>query len=182
MACCRSVDQDVARVAKILATRHGEIVTILRLLETMVHGDTPSPAAFINSVYSTPVGYFDLCTGNRQPARTVSGGDGSFAYAFLEGLSLLQAKPQRPVLLLAGEEAVPEPFAGVAAGREHPWAAAVLIGGCDAGGDPVMLDLANEARAARHGSDALDFLAWWVSGAAAFVLRHEGRQWRWRRR
>jgi hypothetical protein len=185
VSCCGSADQDVSGVAKVLATRHGEIVTTLRLLETLVRKDIPSPAGFINSVYHTPVGYFDLCTGNRHTARAVSGGTASFAYAFLESLSLLHQRPERPVLVVAGEESVPQPFTEAAGGRDHPWAMAVLLEAREGAGKSVALEFRpgpEDEPAGEPGTDALDFLAWWISGSAAFTMMHEQRRWTWRRR
>jgi len=183
VSCCRSANQDVSAVTKVLATRHGEIVTTHRLLQTLARKDMPSPAAFIHSVYHTPLGYFDLCSGNRHTARAVSGGTASFAYAFLEGLALWQQHGGRPVLVTAGEEAVPEPFTAAAGGREYPWAMAVLLG---ASGESVALEfhagVGEEPADDKPASDALDFLAWWVSGSAAFTMAHRQRRWTWRRR
>lgn len=183
VSCCRIAGQDVSAVTKVLATRHGEIVTTLRLLETLVRKDIPSPVGFIHSVYHTPVGYFDLCSGNRQPARAVSGGAASFAYAFLEGMALWHQNEGMPVLVMAGEEAVPQPFTTAAGGRDHPWAMAVLLG---AGGESVALEFhpgaADQSAEDEPSLDALDFLAWWVSGSAAFTMMHRQRRWTWRRR
>ena len=191
MACCRSADREPSTVAKVMATRHGEIATTARLLETLARDDTPSPTAFINSVHHTAIGYFDLCTGNRQPARAVSGGAGSLGYGFLEGLSLLHREPGRPVLLVAGEDAVPAPFTTMAGGRTHPWAVALLLETAGGTGRSVTMEFLasrqpepanDDPGVAEVQKDALDFLSWWVSGSTTFTMDGENNRWRWTRR
>ncbi len=180
--CCRQAGEDPAKVATVLACRHGEIDTTVKILDAMSNGESVSPARFINSVHHTALGYYDLCTGNTQPSRAVSGGAGSFGYGFLECLALISIEPERPVLLIAGENLVPAPFYEESCGRDHPWAVALLLGMEDSGTRKLRLEfLPRETDKTSCEDDGLDFLTWWVEGTASLTLGRGRHRWRWER-
>lgn len=103
---------DPAAVAKVLASRHGEIHTLLRLFESLAASEPLSPTAFSHSVHHSAVGYFGVTHGNTHPSRAVSSGQNSLAAGLLEAMGLLARDPETPVLLCLADEIFPPGFPG----------------------------------------------------------------------
>lgn len=94
--------------ALVLASRHGEIDVLHRILGQILSREPVSPTHFSNSVHHTPLGYFSLAHANRHPARAVSAGMRTWEAGWLEAFCLAQAQPELPILLLYAEDVFPE--------------------------------------------------------------------------
>jgi hypothetical protein len=170
-ACCEA---DLRReVACVFASRHGSFATTVSLLEDLVSDAPLSPARFSHSVHNTQAGLFSIWARNRQPSTALAAREETFAHGLLEAACLVHREPERPVLLVVGDEAVPPPLEPVAGQAHGPHALALRLG---PGGS---LRLRLEATAADPGEGragaaawppALEFLRWWLSGGATLRL------------
>lgn len=94
--------------ALVLASRHGEIDVLHRILGQILSREPVSPTHFGNSVHHTALGYFSLAHANRHPARAVSAGERTWEAGWLEAFCLAQAHPELPILLLFAEDVFPD--------------------------------------------------------------------------
>jgi predicted hotdog family 3-hydroxylacyl-ACP dehydratase len=97
----------------VLASRHGEIDVLSKLLDQIHAATLVSPTQFSNSVHHTSLAQFSLAFANRQPARAVSAGAQTWEAGWLEAFCLAQAHPQDPVLLIFAEDIFPDGFPGL---------------------------------------------------------------------
>lgn len=111
----------------IYCSRNGEIITLKALFDDLYFNEPLSPTQFSNSVHHTPTGYFSLITKNQRISRTVSGGEDCFACGLLECISLQPKDPERPILMLYGDEFAPEPFDVLLEKPEFPFSVALLF-------------------------------------------------------
>lgn len=185
-SCCRDAGAPCDAVRLVVASRHGDMAVMARLLKALSEKDTLLPADFTNSVHHTAAGYWGLVAKNRQASRSIAGGEASFCYGFLDAAGMLRHDPARPVLLVAVEDVLPEPFDGLVGGRCIPYSVALLL---EAEGEPgsgrVALGFGGPAGGDGAGSDgtigipALDFLRWHVGGQDALEMRIGQRRWQW---
>ena len=188
-----------SRVATVFATRFGPLGAIVENLDSLAAGRSPSPMTFSHAVHNTALGLYSIWTQNRAPGSALAAGAATFAHGWLEAALLLQREPARPVLLVAGDAALPPallPLAG--AEPPGPHALALLLRAPRAGdgeraGEIVRFGLASgvalespapEMSAARAGAalpPPLEFLRWWIAGEKPLALDCQGRTWRWER-
>ena len=136
---CRRTGTDASRVAVVLASAHGEIRILEKLLDEMARGQTLSPIDFCNSVHHTATGYLSIAVSNRGIARTVSAGDRTFEAGLLETFVLLVSGRADRVALLVGDEAVPAVF-GAPATAKAPCPGAALLFAAGDGDDALCAD------------------------------------------
>lgn len=166
-------------VRLVLASRHGEMTTTYALLEALARDEAPSPARFSHAVHNAPAGIFSVVTGNRVGARAIAAGRETFASGLVEAAAALAREPERPVLLVVGDEPVPGAFARFSDEVPCSYALALRLGptGAEAGsGDGSALHVRLEAHAppaAEHSEQtwphALSFLRWWLAPSGAFL-------------
>lgn len=170
---CQTSGVDPAHVHHIHCSRHGEIVTMRQLFDSLFAGTPLSPALFSSSVHHTPTAYFDLAAKNTLLSRTISAGESAFACAILEVSGLLRKYPAVPVLLTFGDEPPPEPFRDAEAAPEFPHAVAFLFASQPAGGT-VPLHFRRVSPVAHPPAlprdTAVNFLRWLTGQAAQFQL------------
>ncbi|MCP4004221.1 MAG: beta-ketoacyl synthase chain length factor [bacterium] len=114
-------------VTSVFASRHGGFTTMVSLLECLAEDAKLSPARFSHSVLNTPAGLFSIWAGNQRASTCVSAGAHTFAYGFLEALSMLRRQPGRPVLLIVGDESIPEPLLELSDDDHGAHAVALLL-------------------------------------------------------
>jgi len=188
MDCCRRAKVSCSDVQIVFASRHGEMGTTLTLLEQLAKGETLSPTDFSGSVHHTSLGYFTMAVKNRRPARAVAGGEASFCYGFLDALGMLGETGGLPVLLIAADEALPAPFAGLIGKTNQPYAIAFLLGSARYSQkgtvslempSPMSRPRRRAARTRSSGIPALNFLHWFLEGKKSLEWRLAERMWRW---
>ena len=108
-----------ASVDVVFASRFGEIRVLETLLEAIYSGEALSPLDFCNSVHHTPTGYLSIAAKNQGISRTVSAGELTFGAALLETWQLLATGRSQRVVLLCGDESVPDFFIP---GEKHEFA------------------------------------------------------------
>ena len=178
--CCE--EQPPADVACVFASRHGSFATTISLLEDLARDAPLSPARFSHSVHNTQAGLFSIWARNPLPSVSVAAGAETFAHGFLEAVGRLHREPERPVLLVTGDESVPDPVAELADPALAPHALGLLLAG-DGAGAPLRLGLEacrTEAKPERW-PDALEFVRWWLSEEPTLRIARPPRAWTWTR-
>lgn len=117
---------DPSKIQSVFASAFGEIAIAIDQLEMMASDDGRiSPLSFTNSVHNTAAGVFSVARENRSMSTSLAAGELSVGYALLEAQALLDEGVPH-VLVVVGDEALPEPLYGL--GRWPAFAAAFLLG------------------------------------------------------
>lgn len=111
----------------VFASRHGELNRTMVMLRQLAQGEPLSPTAFSLSVHNTAAGIFSILREDRSPATAIAAGDETLGCALLEASCQLDAEPGLPVLVVYGDEPLPEEYRGYATGPEPHHALAVLL-------------------------------------------------------
>lgn len=170
---CQASGVDPAHVHHIHCSRHGEIVTMRQLFDSLFAGTPLSPTLFSSSVHHTPTAYFDLAAKNTLLSRTISAGESALACAVIEVSSLLRRYPAVPVLLTFGDEPPPEPFRAEGGAPQFSNAVAFLF---EAQPTEASVPLyfrrvaVTDAPAALTRDVVFDFLRWLTNGDAQFQM------------
>ena len=165
---CGLADKD-ARVPCVFASRHGQIVRSVGLLEDLARGVPLSPMDFSVSVHNATAGLFSIARGDRSPATALAGGRESFSAAVLEAQAMLLEGAEK-VLLVYHDETPPRALDGTWDGEAADWSLALLLGR-DQG---RILEMRLEDAPARDESDS----APQAYALARLLARGEGRE-RW---
>jgi hypothetical protein len=183
---CDETHTPSGQVNTVYCSRHGEMHTLRTLFDDLASASPLSPTLFGNAVHHTPTGYWSITAQNPLISRTISGGEESFAYGYLEASCLLRQYPELPVLLLVADECLPEPFATVEPSPPFSYAVALLL---RAGGDDgsILLDFRRSAPAAAtaptyYSEPVCDFLHWLVCAQDRAQLTTSAGGWQWQRR
>jgi hypothetical protein len=161
----------------VFCSQHGEIQRTTAMLIDMAAGIEPSPTAFSMSVHNTSAGLFSILLATQTPSTSIGAGAMSFVAGWIEAAAWLSAHPDHSVLLVAFDEAVPEPYRPYVEQVQCDYAVALLLSADQRGlaieqvasGDPWPWPLAPS------------FLAWWQSAEPAMTFSAERQGWRWRR-
>lgn len=111
----------------VFASRHGELNRTMTMLRDLAQAAPLSPTAFSLSVHNTAAGIFSIAREDRSPATAIAAGDETLGYALLEASCQFEAAPDRPVLVVYGDEPLPDEYRAFADGPETPHAVAVLL-------------------------------------------------------
>ena len=184
-ACC---DESLrGEVASVFASRHGSFTTTVAMLEKLARDEPLSPTQFSHSVHNTQAGLFSIWAGNQGIAQSLASRSETFEHGFLESVCLLARSRGRPVLFVTGDEALPEPVAGLSDDPGPPYAMALLLAqaGQDDGTGGVLdfdLEYPEHDHAPRPAwPKALEFLRWWLSEEDELRLGAPPRSFLWRR-
>jgi hypothetical protein len=131
-------------------------------------------------VHNTQAGLFSIFAGNRRPSMSVAGSADTFAHGFLEAAGVMHREQGRPVLLVVGDEPLPQALDGIADLHYGAYALALRL----EPGEQLALSLARSSADGpppRAWPDALEFLRWWLGDAPELRLAHPPREWVWRR-
>ncbi len=172
-------DKDMGMVTTVFASRHGDAVSNVPLLECLARGEALSPTRFSHSVHNAPAGLFSIAAGNRLPSASVAAAHGTFLCGYLESISMLNRHPESPVLFVMADEPLPPPLAAF---RDEPpgaYAVALLIE--PGAGVDLRPAMAGERVRRREWPDALEFLRWWRVGGSSVTLRAVASEWTWSR-
>jgi hypothetical protein len=180
---CEETQTPPHQVYTIYCSRHGEMQTLRTLFDDLAAASPLSPTFFGNAVHHTPTGYWSITAQNPLISRTISGGEESFVYGYLEASCLLNRYPEQPVLLIVADEILPEPFATAHPPPALSYAVALLL---RAGGHTGSFSLQfgrsdpGAARAPAYFSEPVcDFLHWLIcdQDRAQFITSAGGWQW-----
>lgn len=172
----------------ILASRHGELARTAGLLSSLADAETLSPAEFSMSVHHALAGLLSIHTGNRQGHGAVAAGADTFAFGFLEALSVTATDPDAAVLLIYYDAPLPEAYAELdpSSDLEQPLVLALRMS-APAGEAPVYVfdqhpvESPQSGAAVGTGRAPLDFLRFLLTDATIAHSAGAQMNWQWRR-
>lgn len=126
--CAGRVADGQGPLASVFASRHGDVVRAMPILEDLAQGLAPSPTQFSMNVHNAVAGVWSIARRDPSPSVSLAAGPETLAWGILEALSLHTATPEKPVLFVYGDEPLPPLFSGFADGELPPHALALLIG------------------------------------------------------
>lgn len=169
-------------VTSVFASRHGGFHNLLSMLEAL-SADLPlSPARFSHSVHNTPAGLFSIWARNHCASNSVAAGDATFGFGFVEAVAMLKRHPSRGVLLVCGDESVPEPMDRIA--DTNPGIHALgLVLNADSEGDALEFRIGpSQAQGdPRRAPDSLEFLRWYLGPERSLEICRDPYAWSWTR-
>ncbi len=171
---------ELATVATVFASRHGDTTTNIALLESLARCQPLSPTLFAHSVHNAPSGVFAIVTRNRFSSSSVAAGQATFPHGFLEASLMLRRSGSPRVLLVTADEPVPRPFEAFVDEPRAAYAVALLL----EPGEQLAFRPSVDGEKVRAVSwpAALEFLRWLCSGDPAVTLGGAGNFWTWTRR
>ncbi|WP_299795067.1 beta-ketoacyl synthase chain length factor [uncultured Shewanella sp.] len=110
----------------IFSSRHGELSRTLGLLDNIVEREPLSPTAFSQSVHNTASGIYTILKGNRAASTSIAAGEETLYQALIEAYAQLKQDPT-PLLLVFGDEPVPEVYSQFTDESELPVAMGFLL-------------------------------------------------------
>ncbi|MCW2236390.1 beta-ketoacyl synthase chain length factor [Azospirillum canadense] len=169
----------------VLASRHGELSRTLGILRAQSAGEPPSPAEFSMSVHHGLVGLLSIHTGNRAGHTALAAGPDSFGFGLIEALAGLAERPEEPVLLLYGDEPLPEPYDRFREDGdvEQPLVVALALGPAAAGEAALVMSAEPSDQVERPTGESaeLAFLRFLLSGGTSATAEGGRMRWEWRR-
>lgn len=152
-------------VRTVFASRHGAIDVAVKILTNVVTDEPVSPMQFSHSVHNAQAGLYSIAAANRQASSSLAAEADTFASAFLEALLHLERAPQTPVLVIVGDEPLPEKLLPLVDEPAAAYAAALLLSAGDTGIDFRLnsSDAAPETLAPLAWPQAIEFVRWWAS-------------------
>jgi hypothetical protein len=120
----RACAQGISDLRLVFASRHGELGYTVTLLRALAAREPLSPTLFSLSVHNAAAGLLSTTRADRAESTAIAAGDETLGYALLEGHCQLVASPQRPVLMVYGDAALPEEYR---VGQHSDEAAAVAV-------------------------------------------------------
>ncbi|MCP5040237.1 MAG: beta-ketoacyl synthase chain length factor [bacterium] len=185
---------EVGGVDSVFASRHGSFAQMISLLEDLASDQALSPRQFSHSVHNTQAGLFSIWANNNRPSCSISARDQTFPHGFLEATSLLHSRLRSlkdeasdsssnvPVLLVTGDEAIPDAVAELSNAPNGAYALALLLGpATEATGLELSFEVGGEPHEAEF-PPALTFLRWFLSDEPSLHLPFPERTWVWNRR
>ncbi|PWC36575.1 beta-ketoacyl synthase chain length factor [Azospirillum sp. TSO35-2] len=168
-----------ARARYVLASRHGELGRTLTILESLAAGDPPSPTEFSMSVHHGLAGLLSIHTGNRAGHTALAAGEDSFGFGLLEAAALLAERPGEPVLLLYGDDPLPDAYAAFREDGDAglPMVCALLL---EAGDDILFQAAPNRDGAPPALSAVSDFLRFLLAPERTVTSTGARMVWTWR--
>ena len=169
----------------VFASRHGEMSRTIRVLSDMAAGDPPSPAEFSMCVHHGLAGLLSIHAGNRKGHTALAAGADSFGYGLLEAAACLAENPDEPVLLIYGDEPLPEPYDAF---RDQPEATALpvtlalALAPPDQGKDTIMVSaVSRRLEDQSAGCVVSSFLRFLLSGQHSAAGPGGRMRWNWSR-
>ncbi|MBI2380633.1 MAG: beta-ketoacyl synthase chain length factor [Gammaproteobacteria bacterium] len=158
-------------IASVFASRHGELPRSAELLAQLAAGEPLSPMGFSLSVHNTASGLHSIVARDTAPSTAIAGGADSLTAGLLEALGRLAENPAAPVLLVYGDDRMPEVYGEFDSAKLMPHALALLL----SSGDTHRLSLETGAIGeAERECQSLELLRTLACGGAARLG-----DWRW---
>lgn len=176
-------DLDVSAVKSVFASQRGSLTVMMSMLEKLVDEKPLSPNKFSHSVHSTQAGLFSIWAKNALAHSALAAGRQTFAHGFLEAISLLHdgGDDGGPVLLVTGDEAIPETIVDHSVSVDGAYAVALVLKRVREGGIELRIEEGDGGIELDHSPEALRFLRWLLSGERQLRLPYPKRTWVWER-
>ncbi len=175
-----TTDEERGSVRTVFSSRHGAIHVAIKILASIAKEEAVSPLQFSHSVHNAQAGLFSIASGNREASSSVAGGTDTFAHGFLEAVLHLERRPEQAVLLVTGDEPVPDNVAHLVHEPEAAYATALLIAR-DGPGTRLHFSLDPKGANAQPCAwpDAVEFIRFLHAGDDALSIGRGRSQWRW---
>lgn len=171
LACAQQVLADDS-LPVIFATHHGELHRTFQLLTELGQDEPLSPTHFSLSVHNAAAGLLSILRQDQAPANVVVGGDDCLVLGLLEAAALLGSGTDELVLVV-GDQAVPEPYLVFQQGQQRDHALALRI----KAGNQVTLT-SGQGGCAEPWPLAMQ-LAGLLAAGASGPLQLTDREWQW---
>lgn len=157
----------------VFASRYGDMATSAALLSTLARREPLTAAAFSHSVHNAQAGVFSIATKNRAPASAVSAAGDTFGAAFLDAVAVMLRRKEARVLLVIGDDRLPDVFKPFEEPSAAPYAVALLL--TATGGRRVTFDPGGGDSAGQPSRPhALEFVKWLEGDAETVTLGTRG--------
>lgn len=181
VACqCIAIQGVIPGTPVVFASRHGECVRSVELLEQLAQRSPLSPTAFSLSVHNASAGLLSIARGDRSNNLALAAGASSVEHAVIEACGLLaDGAPQ--VILVAFDTLVPTVFTAYQDSREQALAWAWLLQAPQPQQPCISLAWSATAQppAANQDSGLLTVLRFQLAGAGRAERIADGRCWHW---
>ena len=174
----------VGEARYIFGTRHGELGRAVRIFRDIAEHQTPSPTDFSLSIHHALIGLLSIDAKNRAGHTALSAGRDSFGYSLAESAACLMERPDEPVLLIYGDDKLPEGYEAFREADDALLPLVVVLALRRPRDDAAALSVAVTARKgeeAQSESGAHDFLRFLLSGAPSAISVGDRMRWEWRR-
>lgn len=101
---------DPSQVSTVFASAHGEIETMVVLLDMIAQGEVLSPMRFKTSVHNAAGGLLSIATQSKRYSTALAAGEDSFAAGLLQAWLKLDSGEEETVALIVGDDALPHPL------------------------------------------------------------------------
>jgi len=178
--CCK--EAELAEVATVFASRHGNINESIDLLDRLAERKPLSPTKFSHTVHNAQAGLFSIAAANRRASSSIAAQQDSFASGYLEALTLLERDPDRPVLLVVGDVPLAATFAPLVEEPAVSYGLGLLLA-CNGEGTVLAFGHPPERGEPEptRWPQAIEFLRWYLSGESSLTLGNTRRPWKWER-
>lgn len=176
--CCS--EQQRSRVRSVFASRHGAIHVAVKILGGMASGQPASPLQFSHSVHNAQAGLYSIASANREASSSLAAEEDTFGHAFLEAMLHFDRSPRQPVLIVIGDEPLPDSLAHLVEEPPGAWAVALLLTP-DGPGTTLDFDLVSGACSPKplDWPEPLEFVRWLSSEEQTLALTSGPRSWTW---
>lgn len=172
---------DFATRPMVFASRHGDVLRSVGLLDALDRDEPLSPTQFGLSVHNAVAAQYGIARGSTAPYSAVAGGRFSAEAGMLEALALL-GDGHEEVLLVVFDEPPPPLFARDADEPPVPFAWAVRLARAAEGFRLASIDAfgeASEAAAVSPVPQALQAFAFLLTPRPSWIVAGEGITWQW---
>jgi hypothetical protein len=161
----------------VFASRHGQVVRSVAMLQAQAAGEPASPMDFSLSVHNATAGQYAIAAGDRHASTSLSSRGEAFGSALLEAAGLIAEGAPR-ILVVASDPRMPEAFGALAGSEPAGYALGLLLG--DAG-EAWTCTLAEGPGPDHAEPQALAFLRALAGGRPRADWSRAGRHWAWER-
>ncbi len=127
VAASSCLTEKVSRIKTIFASRHGEVSSTVKMLHYLSSNMQLSPAAFSLSVHSTAAGFLSIAWADHSSFTAVSAGTDTLFAAFQEAAGQLASNPGLSLLVIYGDEVLPEELSGFGGSADNNHALALYF-------------------------------------------------------
>lgn len=176
-------DSDIKPVC-VFATRHGELLRTINIIESLVEGKDISPTDFSLSVHNTALGMFSIFTDNKLPATTVVAGIDTFGAALIEAAVHRHRFPDRHILLVFFDEPLPSPLNSLQVGPAEACSISLLLSPTQETNLVIGRRQTKDKSSEHSDRDinlAEDFLKFYLGTEAISEITTPNAVWRWSR-
>lgn len=147
----------------VFCSQHGELDHSISLLQSICQQALLSPMAFVQSVHNTASGLYTIINKMQQNCTAIAAGDSTFLMGVLDAVVWLQSHPDDQVLLVMGDNYIPEAFQSLRVKNNHQYAVAFLLKSAKVGEDALNVEYLSSQKAMFQSLPlALEFLQWWL--------------------